>query len=140
EQGEFQSFPGPCSDQTTSDRLEACPAFEVNSLLLEIARRADEWESILAAIGSLDEVPVPVAEVEVAVGSLDEAHRAVLLAADGTSSYRELGDQTMMSLFECARAARDLVQPGYLTRAKDELLMAAAREHLHVGNTQCGHV
>ena len=60
EHGEFEFYRGPISDPATQDRLENCPHFEVNSLLLEVARRADEWEDIIASIGSLDEIPMRV--------------------------------------------------------------------------------
>ena len=133
EHGEFEFYRGPCSDAATNRRLEESPEFEIDSLLLEVARRAAEWEGILASIGSLDEVPVQAEGVAAAAATLDETHRAVLVSVDGTSSYRELGEQTMLSLFECARAARDLFEQGCLRRATDEQLLAAARDHLDHG-------
>jgi hypothetical protein len=99
--GTFEFYRGPCTDPATLQRLAQCPKFEINSLLLEVARRADEWQDILAAIGSVDEVPMRVEVDESQLGGLGETHRAVLLAVDGRTSFRSLADQAMLSLFEC---------------------------------------
>lgn len=102
-----------------------CPEFEVNSLLLEVARRSDEWESIFAAIGSLDEVPERIAE-PADDAKLGEVHLAVLATVDGNSTYRDLADHTTYGLFEAARAARDLVAGGVCGNVDDAGLVRAA--------------
>ncbi len=111
----------------------ACPEFEVNSLLLEVARRSDEWESILGAIGSLDEVPVCVAEpAEDAEPS--ELEQELLPGIDGTTTYRELADHTIYSLFEVARAARDLVRKGCLANLDETAMVEVANNLATTGH------
>ncbi|MCC7396235.1 MAG: PQQ-binding-like beta-propeller repeat protein [Planctomycetes bacterium] len=102
-----------------------CPEFEVNSLLLEVARRSDEWESIFAAIRSLDEVPERIAE-PADDAELSDVHQALLGSVDGTSTYRDLADHTTYGLFEAARAARDLVAGGICGNVDDAGLVDAA--------------
>lgn len=134
EHGEFEFYRGPCTDQETIDRLAQSPRFPINSLLLEVARRSDEWEDILTAIGSLDEIPIMVAGVD--PETLTEPHRTVLLSVDGKTSFRGLGDQAMLMLFECARAARDLVKQGAIQGATNEQLIEAAGHHLELGHNK----
>jgi len=133
EHGEFEFFKGPVEDPAVLERLDGCPEFDVDSLLLEVARRSDEWGSILSALRSLDEVPVPAAEAGQVEG-LDELHRTVLLAIDGRHTYRELGDLTVLSVFDCARASRDLMQQRLIGVASDEHLLEVARTHLEQGH------
>lgn len=106
--GQFEFFKGPLVDDAQRASFEACPEFETNSLLLEVARRSDEWQSILESIGNLDEIPTRIADPS--DGELDEAYQALLSGADGRATYRELADHTTLGLFEVARAARDLVK------------------------------
>ncbi|MCK5940532.1 MAG: DUF4388 domain-containing protein, partial [Planctomycetes bacterium] len=123
--GTFEFFKGEPGSEVQRARFEACPEYEVNSLLLEVARRSDEWELILDAVGSLDEIPKQVAR-PANPDDLDESHLAVLNGIDGASTYRQLADQTTLGLFDFARAARDLAQGGILENIDDEALVDAA--------------
>jgi len=130
--GTFEFYKGEITDPAQRAQFDVCPEFEVNSLLLEVARRSDEWEGILGTIGSLDDVPRRIAEP--AEGTeLGEAQRALLYGADGHSTYRDLADQTTFPLFEAARAARDLVAAGLLCNLDEDQLVAAATEHATSG-------
>src|SRR5262245_19580538 len=133
EHGEFEFFKGPVDDPAVLERLDGCPEFDVDSLLLEVARRSDEWGGILSGLRSLDEVPVPAGDPGQVEG-LDELHRTVLLAIDGKHTYRELGDLTVLSVFDCARATRDLMQRGLIGVASDEHLLEVSRTHLEQGH------
>lgn len=126
--GTFEFYKGELNDPTQQAAFELCPEFETNSLLLEVARRSDEWECILAAIGNLDEVPRRIAE-PANEADLDEAHHGLLRGADGQTSYRALAEQTTHSLFEVARAARDLVQGGLLENVDDLQLTQVAMQY-----------
>ncbi|MBL9078635.1 MAG: PQQ-binding-like beta-propeller repeat protein [Planctomycetes bacterium] len=125
--GTFEFYKGELTDPNQRAAFESCPEFEVNSLLLEVARRSDEWEGILAAIGSLDEVPHRIADAS-NPEELDECVRTLLAAADGHSTYRALAEQTIHSLFEAARAARDLVRGGLLANIDDDRLAQVAMQ------------
>lgn len=115
--------------------FKSCPEYEVNSLLLEVARRSDEWESILDAIGSLDEVPKGVRDLG-ADEELGELHQQLLPACRGQQTYRELADQTTHGLFEVARAARDLVREGLVANIDDAAMVAVAQNHAEMGNNK----
>ncbi|MEO6593219.1 MAG: PQQ-binding-like beta-propeller repeat protein [Planctomycetota bacterium] len=123
--GTFEFYKGGLADDAQRQRFEACPEFEVNSLLLEVARRSDEWQSILDAISSLEEVPHRIAD-PTNEAELGEAHRAMLFGADGNATYRALAEQTTLGLFEVARAARDLVRRNLLANISDEDLVQVA--------------
>lgn len=116
--GTFEFYKGELTSAEQRTAFEACPEFETNSLLLEVARRSDEWEGILAAISSLDEVPRRIAD-PANEGDLGDGHRTLFYGADGHSTYRALAEQTTQSLFEVARAARDLVKGGLLANIGD---------------------
>ena len=126
--GTFEFYKGELTDPNQREQFERCPEFEVNSLLLEVARRSDEWEGILAAIDSLDEVPERIAEAE-NPDELHEPHRTLLYGADGQTTYRQLAEQTTYSLFEVARCARDLVTGGLLQNVDDARLAQVALQY-----------
>jgi len=126
--GTFEFWKGEVHAPELIAQFDACPEFEINSLLLEIARRSDEWESILAAIGSLEEVPERVDE-EALADDLDEVARAILTAADRHATFRNIAEQTTQGLFEVARVARDLVRQGRLQPIDDAALVAVAAWH-----------
>ena len=130
--GTFEFWKGPPQDEQLQKRLDGCHEFEVNSLLLEVARRSDEWEGILASLQNLDEVPVRTSEPE--PDSLDETQRTVLNVADGKHTYRELADLTVLAEFECARIARSLVQLGLIETASAQHMLALAQNHLDQGH------
>lgn len=121
--GTFEFYKGPIADDGLRQRFESCTEFEVSSLLLEVARRSDEWESILAAIKGLDEVPQCI--VDESTRELNDLEYEVFRAADGLSTYRDIASRASQSLFDTARAARDLVNEGMLGSISDEEMAAA---------------
>ncbi|MBM4061038.1 MAG: DUF4388 domain-containing protein [Planctomycetes bacterium] len=132
--GTFEFFKGPATDPDQRARFEQCPEFEVSSLLLEIARRADEWQSILDSLASLDEVPhrVPGA----ATAQLDEAAQAIVRAADGRTTYRQLAEHSPLGVFGAARLLRDLVCQGVLANVADPDLVQLADDEAAVGRSK----
>lgn len=120
--GSFEFFKGPVTDEKEKKQFEACPEFEVNSLLLEVARRSDDWQTILAAIGGLDDVPKRIADPGKSA-KLSECESELYSAVNGKLTYRDLGEQSTHGLFETARAARDLATAG-LVGNLDDLALA----------------
>lgn len=123
--GTFEFFRSERPRSRSAVGLQDAPEYEIHSLLLEVARRSDEWELILERIQSLDEVPQPV-DAPADVSAFDDVHHAVFEAVDGQQTYRQIADQTTFGLFECARAARDLVDRGWITNLCDEDLVELA--------------
>lgn len=130
--GSFEFWKGePQGD--LRELLEACPEYEINSLLLEVARRADEWSTILVAVNSLDEVPQRIADVP-DDGSIGDLHLEILRSVDGNASYRELAERTTAGLFEAARAARDLVRMRLIANIGEPAMVAVAQRFAEAGN------
>lgn len=132
--GSFEFFKGPPQDEALRSSLEECFEFEINSLLLEVARRSDEWEGILDSIRSLDEVPIRPQDQ--ALRGIEDSLRSVLEAIDGKRTYREICETAVTSEFEGARAARDLMQRGLIANADDDHLLALAQQRLEQGHAK----
>ncbi|MFK7741195.1 MAG: DUF4388 domain-containing protein [Planctomycetota bacterium] len=116
--GTFEFFKAETTGDYFRERFEGCPEYEINSLLLEVARRSDEWDTILEQLTSLDEIPHQAAQ-PADPDDLNESHNTVLRVLDGHSTYRQLCDQTTISLFDFCRAARDLSAGGILAHLDD---------------------
>ena len=130
--GTFEFYRGAVTEEGLREKFETCPEFEVSSLLLEVARRSDEWETILQTISNLDELPLAVGDE--APRELTDVEYALYRGADGRSTYRQLAEQTTQGLFEVARVARDLVTEGLLTNISDEQMVATAEALADEGN------
>ena len=130
--GTFEFFKSEPADHNHSEQFEQCPEYEINSLLLEVARRSDEWESILDNVISLDEVPIQISE-PTASDQLDDNHITVLQSIDGRSTYRQLAENTTLGLFTFSRAARDLVSGDILAHIDDLALAGIAEEAANIG-------
>lgn len=132
--GTFEFYKGAVTDPQVLQRLDQCVEFEVNGLLLEVARRTDEWECIIQAIGNLDEVPAIERDTLAAADELSEEECELLKISDGKVSYRELAEGGLQGLFESARLARGLAERGLLRNLSDEAMIDTAREQLELGN------
>ncbi|MCO5171932.1 MAG: tetratricopeptide repeat protein [Planctomycetes bacterium] len=81
------------------------------SILMEAARRADEWELVRSVIPSEHDVLAPPP------GGLPEGlvDRRVALLIDGYRSAYEIAKQSPLNTIEALRALADLVKAGHLT-------------------------
>lgn len=132
--GAFEFYRGPVEDPELRENFRDCPEFEISSLLLEVARRSDEWETILESIGNLDELPI--ATTDEPPRELGELEFVLFRNADGRRSYRHLAEQSTQSLFEAARVARDLVREGLIVNLSDEQMIEAAAAFTDEGTTK----
>ncbi|MFY9342060.1 MAG: DUF4388 domain-containing protein, partial [Planctomycetota bacterium] len=131
--GTFEFYKGPVPEGAARDAFADCPAFEIQSLLLEVARRADEWRTIFAAVGSLDDVPHRLGP-DADEATLGEPHRALLAGVDSIARYREIAEQSTFGLFEMARAARDLVVAGVLANLDEGSMLVLATHQIQAGD------
>jgi hypothetical protein len=115
-QGTFCFYRGAVTDPATLERLDSAPRFEVNGVLLEVARRSDEWSRVMDAVGSLDEIVVATCEPHEIPDDAGDAFRDVLEAADGKATVRDLADLTLMPLFDCGLHVRELMDGGWLRK------------------------
>ncbi len=96
-----------------------------NSVLMEAARRLDEWQRIETLIPSADEVPVPTEDRQGAPEG--ELLQKVLSAADGQSTADELVEKTGLYKFGVYTALYQLLEEGWLRLATPEELIRLAR-------------
>ncbi|MCA8957554.1 MAG: PQQ-binding-like beta-propeller repeat protein [Planctomycetes bacterium] len=130
--GGFEFYKGPPRDRSQLQRLEYAPRFEFNAVLLEVARRVDEWNVILDVIGGVDEVPVFCQDVEFPEMSGDLL--VACEAIDEFSTVRDLGEMTLLGLFHCARAVCELRRHGLIDFAGAPLLIELAEEAAEKGD------
>lgn len=111
------------------------------ALLLEGARRVDEWSLIEAKIPSFDLVfAVLPGQVEGYHAAFSEAQRRLLPLLDGKRDIRQLIDASGLSEFEAAQALYGLVTAGLAhkvgtssTAAPSRVLEARIEEHRNLG-------
>jgi len=96
------------------DTGEATVSINAESLLLEAARRIDEWTLIEKKIPSLDLVfSVDADRLEAARTAVTEEQRVLAALADGSRSVQDLVDETGLTEFETGKALFGLIQAGY---------------------------
>lgn len=130
-QGTFEFYKGSITDAHLLDQLDKAPRFDVNGVLLEVARRSDEWQRIIAAVRSLDEVFV-VRDAS-AILKPNDSTATVIEACKKLHTLRELADVTLLGLFECSRTVRELLECGALRRVTFEEGLEAAEQQLGAG-------
>jgi outer membrane protein assembly factor BamB/tetratricopeptide (TPR) repeat protein len=127
----FEFVEGPPSESLTDPEMHATQlSFDVNGLLLEAVRRADEWNVINQKIPSMDSIFVFVsdrdraAEDAVAPDALKRVYRLL----DGRRSVTEIVEQTGVSRFEACKGLVDLLDRGRIRLLTvEETLQAAGR-------------
>ena len=100
------------------DAGEVLVSINPESLLLEGARRVDEWSLIEKKIPSLDLIfKVDTARALAAESELTDMQKSLLPQLDGSRSVREIVDQTGFVEFEVGKAIYGLIQAGFAERA-----------------------
>jgi len=85
-----------------------------DSLLLEAARRVDEWSVIEKKIPSLDLVfEVERSRVMESYGELTPEQQRIVALLDGSHSVQEIADETGMSEFDIGKALYGFIQAGF---------------------------
>jgi serine/threonine protein kinase len=117
-------------------------SIHTEGLLLEGARRVDEWSQIRTKIPSMDSLVVversPAEDGEV---TLTQEQEAILPLLDGARSLGEAAEEAGLVEFEAAKAVYGLVQAGFARRLgerdapPDPGRASTARHHLSLGRT-----
>ena len=88
-----------------------------DSLLLEAARRVDEWSLIEKKIPSLDLVyEIDRPRVMEAYSDLTAEQQRIIALLDGNHSVQEIADETGMAEFDVGKALYGLIQAGFTHR------------------------
>lgn len=111
EEGSFHFAPG----ETPEGSVPALASIPAENLLLEGARRVDEWTQIQTVVSSLDLVFVP----KEPASASDDAERTELKARlmellDGRRSVRDLVRETGLVEFDVAKALFELSREGWV--------------------------
>ena len=88
-----------------------------DSLLLEAARRVDEWSLIEKKIPSLDLIfQIDHERTREAFSELSPEQQRILTLLDGSHSVQEIADETGMPEFDVGKALFGLIQAGFAAR------------------------
>jgi tetratricopeptide (TPR) repeat protein len=101
----------------TPDEADLVVTINPESLLLEAARRVDEWSLVEKKIPSLDLLfDVDRARVTGSDVHLTAEQQQILPLVDGTRTVQELADQTRLAEFDVGKALFGLIQAGFAHR------------------------
>ena len=106
------------------------PTFNPDAIVMEAARRADEWKRIHAAISSGRAVPLRVAGVEMALDDDAPTVREVLSLSDGTCSIDEMRQILGRSGYDTFEATYTALSAGAVRLADGRELAALAGDAL----------
>lgn len=121
------------------DERELLVSIDAEELLLEGARRVDEWALITKKVPGLQSVFARVDRGTDSSASLSEEQRRILPFLDGERSLREVVEESGLLEFEAMRALFGLVQAGYASprgRKEEEgeaEQSARIQEHVNLG-------
>jgi outer membrane protein assembly factor BamB/tetratricopeptide (TPR) repeat protein len=134
---DFEFVEGPPADDLTDpDSPVTKLAFDVNGLLLEAVRRADEWAIINQKIPSLDSVFVFCSEADrseedkVAPDALKRVYRLL----DGRRTALEVVEGTGVSKFDACKALIDLQERGRIRLLTVQEIMDLATARMNEGH------
>jgi tetratricopeptide (TPR) repeat protein len=103
--------------EATPDEADLVVTINPESLLLEAARRVDEWSLIEKKIPSLDLLfDVDRERVRSSDAPLTAEQQQILTLLDGTRTVQELADQTRLAEFDVGKALFGLIQAGFAHR------------------------
>ncbi len=119
---EFNEGAAPENFFAEADQPVTRLTFNVNSLIMEAARRIDEWDAIEQQIASTKEIFV-LDSPRSLDGEWSAQERLVLEALDGERNVDEVIDSTHVPKFEVCKFLARLVEEGRVKRAPIEHLL-----------------
>jgi outer membrane protein assembly factor BamB/tetratricopeptide (TPR) repeat protein len=138
---DFEFVEGPAAEELKDPDAQVTQlAFDVNGLLLEAVRRADEWAIINQSIPSIDSIFMFVSESdrhEEDKASADTAKRVYRLV-DGRMPISEIVENTGVSKFETCKVLVDLYNRGRIRLLTVPETMDLALKRMAEGNRERG--
>ena len=122
--GNFEFYKNKPDNEEILEEINKTPGFEVNGILLEAARRRDEWSQILEHVESVHAIPVFPPDAE--FPKMSGHSLTVCEAIDNFSTISDLSETTMLGLFHCAKAVCDLKRDGLVELADPRLTLKLA--------------
>lgn len=110
------------------DQIDAGLKLEIDQVIFESMRRADEWKLITMHIPTMDDVFTMVAEFASQVDQFDEPLRSVLRFCNGENSVKEIAYRSGHDLFTTAGIISDSLENRTVRRiASNDLIALAER-------------
>ncbi|MEW6747235.1 MAG: PQQ-binding-like beta-propeller repeat protein [Planctomycetota bacterium] len=106
--------------------------FHVDAIVLEAARRVDEWAVIREHIPDLGDIYLPRETAE----PVPAEGREILSRLDGTRTLLDVSDSLLASSFQTAKRAAVLMEAGCIRVADETELVTAARHCLKMGRVE----
>lgn len=128
-------------DETTAKRkYQTTPYFDVSSILMEAARRADEWKRIHGVLTSSKTVLIRRTQDWSDRAQCDnpELVGRIWDLLDGTRNLEDLMERTAFSRFQVFEAAYQLHRAGVVQLISPEELLTQAEEKLVSGKVEYG--
>lgn len=107
--GDFNFEPGIFNAEVTITR-------SVTSLLMEAARKIDEWKLLRKKVGSIDSIPVfnEINKLERRKISLSTLEWLVISKIDGKRSINQISDETGINIYDTSRILFGMIASGLL--------------------------
>ncbi len=108
-EGEFQFEEGPFDKPATVQR-------PITSLLMEAARRIDEWKLLRKKIGSIDAIPefIEIDRQERRKISLSTLEWLIISKIDGRKSISDISRDSAINIYDTARIIFGLITSGLI--------------------------
>ncbi|MBI3271042.1 MAG: PQQ-binding-like beta-propeller repeat protein [Planctomycetes bacterium] len=130
---EFQENALPPAELLSPDQPVIFAVFDSNALVMEAARRLDEWEVINKAIPDHKAIYVPAVPPEQLPAPQAGADSSLLPLINGARTVEQLIVESHASKFEACSKLYRLCQQGLVKPAKPEDLRQAAQNHWNAG-------
>jgi outer membrane protein assembly factor BamB len=134
----FEFIEGPDARARDADAPVTRLSFDVNGLLLEAVRRADEWNVINQSIPSLDSIFVFSSEAARAEedGVASDALKRVYRLIDGATSIAEIVEFTGVPKFEACKSLVDLQSRERIRLLNVEETLSVALKRMEEGQKE----
>lgn len=137
DRGEFEFDEGPAHEDMFDPQQQATElSFNTSHLIMEAARRIDEWERIRQIIPSSAEVFVTFVEVASLPEDTPQVARRLLSFADGTRDVEALIKDSYFSRYEVVSTLVEMLQTGKVRPATAEELRLGASGCLDGGDPE----
>ena len=132
--GTFSFYSDSYPDPTLEARFASCAGFEASQVLLEVARRWDEWKVIHEEIGDLNEVFMPTESALEMSHKLGEVEAKLLESFEGTRTLSDIAGGMLHCLFDVAKATSLLHKSGLIERVSASHLLGLAAADIQAEN------
>ena len=129
--GNFAFYGDAYPDPDLERRFGTSPTFEASTILLEVARRSDEWTIILHELEDINEIMRPTEDAYKEGVQVDEVEENLLSHLDGTRSLSDIAGGMLYCLFDVMKAAQTLLRRSLIEKVPTEDLFALTEADIH---------